>query len=208
MSKSARPTFFGRIAMDAGALSHESHEPKSNVNSRWRRMRIAILILVLIFEIAFVFILRIAGWNGTTVILAGIASVLPIIVGLTFIFHRGRNFTIRSLLIATACFAGFMVLTLQPLLNAQRARRVAISLRGADIHIHRPFELVDYLKSFDPDPKKIKDIIEINNRDTSSEFPAWIRPISGELPKTPRDDSIAQHISRRNWLPGESCGRP
>lgn len=151
-----------RVTSKDDLLIQESARQNPVANSRRSRMRFATLILVLIFEIAFVLILRIAGWIGTTVSLAGFASLLPIIVGLVFIFHRGRVFSIRSLLIATACFSGFIVITLQPLLTAQLARQVRIAFREADIYVHRPGDLVSVFKIYH---RETQDIVENDQRD-------------------------------------------
>lgn len=164
----------------------EESESAGPAPSGWYRFRRTILFLVLATEIALIVTLYAAGWNGTTMFLGVIAAGIPLLVGVVAMAHRGRRFSIRSMLVATACFATFIVITLQPALNAQRARQTTLALERLGMQRHRTDEYYTYLKILDRD---FDPPVPNGKQKPAAETPIWLRPIMGRLLDTPRDDA-------------------
>ena len=156
----------------------------------WQTMRKVILPTLLVVEVALVVALRTQGWVATTSQLwwAGslLAAVIPVVVAALLLFRRGLRFDLRSLLIAVALIAVFLLLSVLPLLEANRARRgsrrmlaVGAQLR-TDSWLDRYYSLLNLELRDDAAP----DVLP------QRELPPWLMRLAPQAVDIPPDKSI------------------
>lgn len=157
----------------------------------WPKIRMVIWVLIVIFELALFAILLTAGWDGTTMIVAGSGAVLPLIVGLVSVLYRGRKFSIRSLLIATGCVALFIVITIQPLLNAQRERSATLKLQEAGVQIGQLSQLNSNLRCWGLENVK-------QTKASNEHLPHWVGLVSPKLIKAEPNNRLVYLTANRD----------
>ena len=101
-------------------------------------MRTLFLIAFLACELLAVYLLRTRGWTATgdlmRLILALVVALLPLVGAIVVLFLRGRKFSLRSMMIATALFAVFISLILYPFAQVRNRRAGVMALEAAQIH--------------------------------------------------------------------------
>lgn len=109
----------------------ESRMPES------RTKRIALLVTFLGCELLAVYSLRTKGWTGTggalQLLLSLAIALLPLVAAIAVLLLRGRRFSLRSMMIATALFAVFISMILIPYTGAINRRRGVMALEAAMI---------------------------------------------------------------------------
>lgn len=118
-----------------------------------------------------------SGWKSTVawggLIAAVSLALLPLIAAISLLLVRGRKFSLRSMMIATALVAVFVSLFLYPYLQAKERRRGVIALEAAGIL----YQTVPDRASHQPPPER--PAIERDIR-------FWMKPFIGDsFPSTP-----------------------
>ena len=95
---------------------------------RFHRLRLLFLVGVFACELLAIHSLKSYGWDGTgdrlSLMLAVCLAVLPLVAALVVLLFRGRHFSLRSMLIATALLAVFISTIVYPIAQVRQRRRV------------------------------------------------------------------------------------
>jgi len=73
------------------------------------------------------------GWNDASLVLSAFACFVPFLIGIGILVFQGRNFSIRTMLVAMAFLALGVTWTIQPLLASQRDRETTYLLEHAQV---------------------------------------------------------------------------
>jgi hypothetical protein len=152
-------------------------------------IRFALLFILLAAEITLVFSLRLLGWNetGSAIrwITALLIAILPLTIAATLLIAHRFRFGLRTLLIATALVALFLMVTLMPLQNAFNLRRVSRQVLAAGAEIRTESSFRDVYKEFGYEPWPESSLTARNEQ-----LPIWLHPLAGELLTIPNDDAV------------------
>lgn len=169
-------------------------------------VRLSPLLALLIAEIALLVAIRQLDWFATGPINQWIARLLaaflPLLVAVALLVKRGLRFSLRTMLVATALIAVFLVITGVPLRNAIALRQVSHRLKSAGASIGTGRASEDFFRSLgypesDPLPPS-----------NTGSLPAWLRPLAGDFNELPLDEQVIAIAMRDDRQIAELCRDP
>ncbi len=182
--------------------SVESRPPKTTLRIRFGRFLrakavLVLLVFLLAVESGLTYVLCTYGTDGwlatgfaARLSMALAAAAIPLFVGGIILFRKGRRFSIRSILIATACLAIFLAIVLLPLIQARRAREAASTLGQLGIGVQATNRFAKQLRR----TTQIDDYHEYELGTIAPEIGLfeWLRPLAGKIMDLPEDRQVLE----------------
>jgi hypothetical protein len=150
----------------------------------------AALLVVLTSETALGVLLYGLGWYETGGLLRWLAclllALLPALAAVVMLSRKRFRFSLKTLLVATALVALFMLASVRPLIEARQSRKASRQLAAAGAWLNDPRRNDDdYFQriGYDPQCSPLPDPID-------EKTPVWLRPLLSDVLAVPRDDQV------------------
>jgi hypothetical protein len=157
---------------------------------RFSLWRMAALLVVLTSETALGVLLYGLGWYETGGLLRWLAclllALLPALAAVVMLTRKRFRFSLKTLLVAMALIALFMLFSVRPVLEARQSRRVSRQLAAAGAQLNGPcINDGDYFERIGYDPG-------CTWAPYTDDYatPVWLRPLLLDVLAVPRDDQV------------------